>query len=161
MLSRKGRFGLPMYEVGLGMLMAAIVVGVAAYGIDLFLEFGEKTAVDTMVMNIRSGIRLEKARRIVAGESMRDLIRRNPLEFLGPSAKPASRAEMLNLSDVSNSFDWHYESQQSVLVYRPSRHRHLKLGRADADMLLSWQIRARSADAADADLVVVEPYQWF
>ncbi|MBK9393900.1 MAG: hypothetical protein IPN40_08440, partial [Uliginosibacterium sp.] len=58
MLSRKGRFGLPMYELGLGMLMAAIVVGVAAYGIDLFLEFGEKTAVDTMVMNIRSGIRL-------------------------------------------------------------------------------------------------------
>jgi hypothetical protein len=161
MFSRKGRFGLPLYELGLGMLVAAVVLGVAAYGLDLFLEFGEKTAVDTMVMNIRSGIRLEKARRIVAGSSLQDLTRRNPLEFLDKSSRPAVPAEMLNSSDAAESFDWYYESQQSVLTYRPSRHRRLKLQREDADMLLSWQIRARSADGADADLVVVYPYQWF
>lgn len=157
MFSRKGRFGLPLYELGLGMLVAAIVLGVAAYGLDLFLEFGEKTAVDTMIMNIRSGIRLEKARRIVGGVSLQDLTRQNPLEFLDKSSRP----EMLNSSDAAKSFDWYYESQQSVLTYRPSRHRRLKLQREDADMLLSWQIRARSADGADADLVVVYPYQWF
>ena len=158
---RKGLFGMPGYELGLGMVIAALVIGVAAYSIDGFLEFTEKTAMETVVMNIRSGIRLEKARRIAMGTSMRDLTERNPLEFLAPSSAPAEHGEMLNLLDAAKSFDWFYESKQSVLVYRPSRHRHLKLGRTDADMLLSWQIRARSADGADADLVVVVPYQWF
>ena len=31
MFSRKGRFGLPLYELGLGMLVAAILLGVAAF----------------------------------------------------------------------------------------------------------------------------------
>lgn len=158
---RKGIFGLPLYEWAICVVIAAIVIGVAAERIDHLLEFSEKTAVETTVMNIRSGLRLEKARRIAAGVSMRDLVRRNPLDFLAPQPSGLGGEKVTNLLETANSFDWYYESKQSVLVYRPSRQRHLKLEGADADKLLSWQIRARSADGSDADLVVVVPYQWF
>lgn len=161
MAPRKGLFGFPLHEIALCVVVAGIVIGVLAERLDTLLELSEKSAVETQLMNMRSGLRLEKARRIGVGKSLQNLLGCNPLEFLAQHPAGQSNGKLIDSPELLKSGAWHYESKPSVLVYRPTRSRHLKLSQAGGDKRLVWKIMPRSAGATDVDIVAITPYQWF
>ena len=161
MAPRKGLFGFPLHEIALCVVVAGIVIGVLAERLDTLLEFSEKSAVETQLMNMRSGLRLEKARRIATGQSLQNLVGCNPLDFLAQHPAGQNNGKLIASPESLKSGAWFYESKPSVLVYRPTRSRHLKLPQAGADKRLVWKIMPPSAGAKDVDIVAITPYQWF
>lgn len=161
MAPHKGLYGFPLHEIALCVAVAGIVIGVLAERLDTLLELSEKSAVETEIMNMRSGLRLEKAWRIATGQNLQNLVGYNPRDFLAPLSGGQTSGKLLDLPKTLVSSGWYYESKPSVLVYRPTRSRHLKLSQAGGDKRLVWKIMARSAGATDVDIVAITPYQWF
>jgi hypothetical protein len=159
-MARKGVTGWPAYEIGLGLVLAACVLAVVATRIDTILEQAEKTAVETTIMNLRSGLRLEKARRIVAGQAMAGLAGSNPLDLLQPPAGNIARVKILNLLNSQNSDKRWGLSSDNTLYYSPNRVRHLKMQRAGAEKTLAWQLRADQS-GGQVEFVSITPYLWF
>jgi hypothetical protein len=159
-MARKGVTGWPAYEIGLGLVLAACVLAVVTTRIDTILEQAEKTAVETTIMNLRSGLRLEKARRIVAGQAMAGLAGSNPLDLLQPPAGNIARVKILNLLNSQNSDKRWGLSSDNTLYYSPNRVRHLKMQRAGAENTLAWQLRADQS-GGQVELVSITPYLWF
>lgn len=159
-MARKGVTGWPLVEIGLCVILAGGVLGAVAERIDTILEQAEKTAVETTVMNLRSGLRLEKARRIAAGLPMNDLAARNPLDLLQTPGGNITRVELLNLLNSQNSDRrWGILADNS-LYYWPKRVRHLKMLRPGAENRLSWQLRENQS-GGQVELVSITPYLWF
>ena len=159
-MARKGVTGWPAYEIGLGLVLAACVLAVVATRIDTILEQAEKTAVETTIMNLRSGLRLEKAHRIVAGRAMAGLAGSNPLDLLQPPAGNNTRVKILNLLNSQNSDKRWGLSSDNTLYYSPNRVRHLKMQRTGAEKTLAWQLRADQS-GGQVELVSITPYLWF
>jgi hypothetical protein len=159
-MARKGVTGWPAFEIGVGLVLAACVLAVVATRIDTILEQAEKTAVETTIMNLRSGLRLEKARRIVAGQGMAGLAGSNPLDLLQPPAGNNTRVKILNLLNSQNSDKRWGLSSDNTLYYSPNRVRHLKLQRAGAEKTLAWQLRADQS-GGQVEFVSITPYLWF
>jgi hypothetical protein len=159
-MARKGLTGWPAYEIGLGLVLAACVLAVVATRIDTILEQAEKTAVETTIMNLRSGLRLEKARRTVAGQAMAGLAGSNPLDLLQLSAANNTRVKTVNLLNSQNSDRRWGLSSDNTLYYSPNRVRHLNMLRAGAEKTLAWQLRADQS-GGQVELVSITPYLWF
>lgn len=157
---RKGRAGLPLFEIALWLVLAGLVLLALERRIDRMLELAEKTAVETSLMHMRSGLRLEKARRIAAGQSLHDLAGRDPLEFLQP---PAGQGEagFPALAQPLGAPAWRFDAQSRTLVYRPERQRQLKISPPGADKLLMWRTLARTPGGDDIDIVSLTLYEWF
>ncbi len=158
---RKGVFGLPLYEVAVLAAIAAVIIGVLAERADSLLERAEKTAVDTAVMNMRSGLRLEKARRIVAGERLRDLAGVNPLRFLEEPFVGQIPIDLINSTNSVKSGVWQYKSDENALYYVPQRRRHLKMQQDNVDKALVWQVLPSTSDGEQVEVVLMTPYWWF
>ncbi|MDP5240233.1 hypothetical protein Q9Q94_11890 [Uliginosibacterium sp. 31-16] len=158
---RKGLFGLPLYEVAVLAVIAAVIIGVLAERADSLLERAEKTAVDTAVMNMRSGLRLEMARRIVAGERLRDLAGTNPLSFLEAPPVGHIPANLPDLAKTVKSGLWQYKSDENALYYVPQRRRHLKMQQGNVDKTLVWQVLPSTSDGEQVEVVLMTPYWWF
>jgi len=159
MNGRKDLFGIPVFETLACIVIAGCVIGVLASRIETLLETAEKTSVETTVMNIRSGLNLEKAQRIAAGKSVTDLAGHNPLDFLQAPLVGQSKENLIDLAKLSNETGWYYESSQSILSYKPARGRHLKMLVASAEKLLQWKIVVR--DSNEVGVQLMTPYQWF
>lgn len=155
---RKSIGGMPWTEMLMWAVVAGIALGVLVHSIVTVLELAEKTAVETAVMNMRSGLRMEKARRIAAGESLRDLAARNPLAFLGEKGQGG---DWQALSDQIKPIHWLFDAQLPMIAYQPHRSRYLKLQSGAADNTLVWRTFARAADGSDVEIVLVTPYEWF
>jgi hypothetical protein len=155
---RKSIRGMPWLEILMWAVIAGIALGVLSSRIIRVLELTEKTAVETAVMNMRSGLRLEKARRIAAGQSLGELAGRMPLEFL---RKRGEGDDWRELARQMKSIDWIFEAGQPVIAYRPRRSQYLKLQAGAADKTLVWRTQARAADGSDVEIVLVTPYEWF
>ena len=125
------------------------------------LERAEKTAVDTAVMNMRSGLRLEKARRIVAGERLRDLAGVNPLRFLEEPFVGQIPIDLINSTNSVKSGVWQYKSDENALYYVPQRRRHLKMQQDNVDKALVWQVLPSTSDGEQVEVVLMTPYWWF
>lgn len=139
-------------------VIAGIALGVLSRSIASVLELAEKTAVETAVMNMRSGLRIEKARRIAAGQSLRDLATRNPLSFVREEGRGD---DWRALSEQVKSISWITDPREPMLAYQPERARYLKLQSGAADNTLVWRTQARAADGSDVEIVLVTPYEWF
>lgn len=155
---RKSLAGIPLSEMAMWVVIAGIALGVLSRSIASVLELTEKTALEAAVMNMRAGLRLEKARRIALGQSLRDLPQRNPLEFLRPEG---AQGEWQALSSQVKPLAWVSDPAEPMLAYRPFRSRYLKLQPETADKLLVWRMFARAPDGSDAEIVLVTPYEWF
>ncbi|PAS91402.1 MAG: hypothetical protein CGU29_16665 [Candidatus Dactylopiibacterium carminicum] len=147
---RKGRFGLPGWEIGLCLLLMALTGGVLWSRAETVLERAESVAVATTLMHIRSGLRLEQIRRLVAGQDAHGLVGSNPLVLL--EAVP-------EFQQVPVSGRWHFDALSGELRYRPRRQAHLHVQTADGAVLLAWRIL--SSPQGGVEMVVTTPYQWF
>ncbi|PLK48588.1 hypothetical protein [Uliginosibacterium sp. TH139] len=154
---RKDAFGLPLGELLMWTVIAGIALGVLGHSIQMVLELTEKTAVETAVTHMRSGLRLEKVRRMANGLPLGDLPGRNPLEFLASTGPSSLNA----LSEQIRPLDFRFDPQRHQLVYHPERQRFLKMQQSGADKELTWQTRATQPDGSDVELVLLTPYEWF
>lgn len=161
MSARKGRSGFPAFEVALCVVIAGCVLGVLIERVDTVLEQSEKVAVETTIVNLRSALRLEKARRISAGLSMHDLPEQNPLNYVELPSVGSSGDNLSNLSKSLKMPDWRYNEDTKTVVYQPYRQRHLKMLQTGADKLLMWHLVSHAADGRDTELELASPYVWF
>lgn len=154
---RKDAFGLPLGEFLMWAVVAGIALGVLGRSIQTVLELTEKTAVEAALMNMRSGLRLEKARLLASGHDLRGLAGLNPLVFLEKSGQGG----LSELAAQIRPLDFHFDAQHGCLTYQPVRQRFLKLQAAGADKLLKWQTLAHKPDGSDVEIVALTPYEWF
>lgn len=159
-MARKGVTGWPAWEIGLVVVIAGGVLGAVAERIDTLLEQAEKTAVEATVMNLRSGLRLEKAHRILSGRSSTDLAGSNPLNLLQTPEGNITRVKMRNLLKSQNSDGRWGLLPDNTLYYLPERVRHLKMQPPGAETRLAWQLRV-DRSGGQVELVSLTPYLWF
>ncbi|MBS1208973.1 MAG: hypothetical protein H6R19_1371 [Proteobacteria bacterium] len=158
---RKGAFGIPLYEIALVVVVAGIVLGALKWRVDYLLEQAEKVAVEVTVMNMRSGLRLEKARRIAIGQSLDDLAGVNPLMFLEAPLVGECSKKLQETSKTIKSGKWSCGRDKNEAVYIPQRQRHLKMRQEGVDKRLMWQTRLTDHDGKVVEVVLMTPYQWF
>lgn len=158
---RKGTFGLPLYEIALLLVLAGVILGVVSWRVSEVLEQVERTAVMTMVSNLRSALQLEKARRIIAGQSLASLANTNPVALL--PAPPVGYCENILPEGSRNPPEcpWFYMDEEHVLYYAPQRHAHLQVEAAAHGVLLGWRLVASPVADKDVELLPIRPYQWF
>lgn len=161
MRARKGRLGWPLYEIALVIVIAGCVLAVLAQRIEAVLELAEKTAVETNIINLRTGLRLEQAKRIAQGKSVTDLAGRNPLDFLQVPLVGQDKQKQGGFEKLAQGAGWYYESKNAILMYRPARSRHLVIQNSGADKLLQWRIQVLAGSNDSVDVVAIKPYQWF
>ncbi|GAB2902663.1 hypothetical protein GCM10027046_34800 [Uliginosibacterium flavum] len=158
---RKGISGLPLYEVALLIVLAGCILGMLGWRTVYLLEQAERTAVNTVITNLRSMLRLEKARRIIAGESLSSLANTNPVALL--QSPPVGYCE--NISSEGSrkppECPWFYMDEEHVLYYAPQRHAHLQVEAGPHVVLLGWQLVANPVAGKDVELLSIKPYQWF
>lgn len=157
---------MPLLEHGVVLLIAVVVVwGVTDY-VFKTLEHVEASIVEATVMNIRSGMRVEKARRIVdrapplmAGD--------NPVRFVKPA--PAGYLPEASLPARIEPGTWFYLARTQTLYYSPKHHTYLQAAKTTDDAgasvinstVLGWKIAGQPNGAKEALLVSVTPYKWF
>ena len=146
---RKSRFGIPYFEIGLATILIGILALVWFERAWYYRELTEKAVFEMNVRQMRSGLQLEKARRILAGEPLSSLERSNPVHYL-ESAPEHYHGEQDALDEqIVRKRGWTFVRKDGALYYYPLIDRHL---RASAPML-AMQI--------DNDLRITTPYQWF
>lgn len=146
---RKSRFGIPYFEIGLACVLVAILSGAWIERFWYYRELTEKTVFEQTVRHMQTGLRYEKARRIMAGESLEKLAGVNPLNYLKTRPEhDLGECETLDSNLVRKS-GWLFVRKEHTLYYLPLIKRHL---RTDAPAL---------AIRLEDDVRIITPYQWF
>ncbi|MEC5386075.1 hypothetical protein VVD49_10085 [Uliginosibacterium sp. H3] len=156
--SRKARNGIPLFEGFLALLIGGLVIGQISRYVSDVLEQAERSAVDATLMNIKSGMRLEAARRILAMQVALPA-GGNPVRFL--AAPPAGYMAESGLPEPVAPGTWFYRTREDTLFYVPKHHGHLRIENVTKDTVLGWKIVKRSDEAKEPALQTVTPYVWF
>jgi hypothetical protein len=156
---RKGRLGLPWFEVLVVFSSACLLLTVLADRVLYVLESAEKSYFELTLMNMRTGIKFEQAQRIVAGRGIADLSGSNPIRFLSdsPQAYLGERAKRLSANEirVMPSSAWMFVREDGILYYKPEHNSYL-VASEDAPLI---GVRVRIARGGDVE--VLAAYQWF
>lgn len=132
-------------------------------------ELGEKTAVEMTVSNIRSGLRIEMADRIMTGRegSIRELAGSNPVRWLDKQPD-GYLGEFAAAPKVFQPGTWYFDTGKRNLRYWPNLERYLECSGCEAinkEAILGWRIvPAGSSAGGRSDAVKVVPvaeYRWF
>lgn len=79
---RKAKSGLPWFEFMLAVaLISAIALGLAER-LAYYQALAEQAELDSLLRNVRAGLRFELVRRLALGQSREDLGQLSPLDFL-------------------------------------------------------------------------------
>lgn len=145
---RKSRLGLPYLEFALAVVLGCILVLVCIERYWYYRELAEKAVFEMTVHNLRSGLRLEQARRILAGESLQTLEHSNPVHYLEKAPENYNGELTQTDTPLVRKSGWTFVRKDGTLYYQPLINRHLQ-----ANLPLALRI--------DGDLKVVTQYQWF
>ena len=158
---RKGFFGFPLYEIAVLVVVAGVILGVLDWRVSYVLEQAERSQVEATMTNLRSALRLEKARRVLAGEAFASLAGKNPASFL--KAPPMGYCENFLPEGSRNPrfCPWFYVGEERVLYYAPQRHAHLQVDPGPYGVVLGWKLVRSPMPGNDVELVSTKPYQWF
>jgi hypothetical protein len=146
---RKSDFGIPYFEIALAIALTAVLLLVWMDRFWYYRELTEKTMFELTVRNMQSGLRLEKARRILAGEPLQALEKTNPLHYLENAPENVHPEQDSLDQEIVRKRGWTFVRKDGTLYYVPLMNRHL---RSKSPMLA---IRIKN------DLEIVTPYQWF
>ena len=148
---------LPGFRIAMYLLTAVAAWGAWTYSL-LILEQAEFTVVNATVMNIRSGMRTEEARRILQG--LPPLASGgNPARFL--TVAPMGYVEERDLPAQINPGAWYYRSADETLYYLPKRHNHLHFLSVTNGTVLGWKVDLTPDSTKALTLQSVIPYRWF
>lgn len=157
---RKGRLGVPQGEIALVIALAGLGLGVIAWWILPLLERAEKSAMELQLVNLRSGLRLEIARELLAGRRPAGLLSLDPLSLLETGAGKTETTKMSYLAKNVASGEWSFDVASRKLLYHPVRYRYLKTPDGQALNELGWRLEAREGDGEPV-LRLLTPYRWF
>jgi len=164
---------LPAALVGLEFPLVVIVLGAlwhtvferSSYG----EELGEKAAVEFTIRNVRSGLELEMAERMLNGHEgkIAEMAGSNPVLWL-EKLPQGYLGEFSTVPDKFPPATWYFNKERKVLIYRPARTENLTCSQCEllaGHILLSWRIdRMGNPMFGRGDrvrIVPVAPYQWF
>jgi general secretion pathway protein G len=147
-------------QAGLGKFEFLVVVAVIGFISWLGLErltylqvLGEKTAVETTILNIQTGLRYATAGHIIRGEEMRivEMVGSNPVRWL---EKPP-QDYVGECAGEHATGRWCFDVSSRELRYRPRLDLGLQPPRAKPGVL-SWRIE-RATGAASVRIVLLSP----
>jgi prepilin-type N-terminal cleavage/methylation domain-containing protein len=162
-----------------GFTMLELVISITVIGIlsAIFLErsltyqeYGEQTAMEVSLRNMRSGLRLKVADLMTRDQMNRvgELLDQNPVHWL-PPPPPNYLGELRN-PDPSRLApgNWYFDAERKEVVYVPQRRRYLKIDNP-AERTLRFRVEATKRGAIGAlsgerteglALVPLVNYQW-
>jgi len=164
---------LPAALVGLEFPLVVIVLGVLWQTVFERTtggeELGEKAAVEFTIRNVRSGLEMEMAARMLSGHEKKiaEMEGSNPVLWL---EKPPQGylGEFSSMPDKFPPTTWYFDTQRKALVYRPARTNNLTCnlcGQMEGEILLSWRIERMGnpmfGRGDRVKIVPVTPYTWF
>lgn|GEM_PF-999682 len=132
-------------------------------------ELGEKAAVEFTIRNVRSGLEMEMAERMLTGHERKiaEMAGSNPVLWL---EKPP-QGYLGEFSTAPEKFPpatWYFDKQRKMLIYKPSRTDNLTCNQCDqvsGHILLSWRIQGMGNPMFGRGdrmrIVPVAPYTWF
>jgi hypothetical protein len=132
-------------------------------------ELGEKAVVEFTVRNVRSGLEMEMAERMLTGHEgkIAEMAGSNPVRWL---EKPPQGylGEFSVTPDKFPPSTWYFDKARKVLIYRPARTQNLTCSQCEQEeghILLSWRIeRMGNPMFGRGDRVKIVPvatYQWY
>lgn len=169
MPAMKKIIGASKLEAMVAVLLVSILGGVLLDRLLLYQEMGEKTAMETTVINLRTGLRLSIAE-LMLNDRMQDigvLAEMNPVKWLD-KPPPNYIGEMDNpKADAIPPGNWYYDRGSRQLVYKPNHSRLLKID-ADQEKLIRFQVVARMQSGnghappavQGVALSLLSPYDW-
>lgn len=174
--ARRGSLGLPLLEIGIVFVLTGVFVGVLRHQLLYYWELAERTTVQLTLANMRSGLRLEMARRLMTGQaaSIPALSSINPMHLLHAPDNYLGERPRVNPQTIPPGY-WVFSQQNGHLYYRPRHQRYLEQEGAQELAFLEFVLESgnKSSEASangatqpgvlpgDVRLVSVRPYRWF
>ena len=173
--SRTRSAGFTLLELVTVIIIASILAGVLIGRFLIYLEIGEKTAMEQTVGAIRSGLNIQMAGLITRCrmEDIPRLVGTNPMKFLAGQQKNfAGEFYGGKLPEIAPG-SWYFDMKDKYLVYLVDRDAHFVPG-ADGQKWVRFRLspvfNESFQDGSQKSLVKeiggvvleeVEPYKWF
>jgi hypothetical protein len=138
-------------------IVAALIAVFASYMID-YMEMAEKTAMQTTLSNMNTGLNLDYAGRLIAGERMDKAgwMSGNPFA-LARTFPPGYGGELAGRDAASLPRPaWIFDPARREIVYLPRLHKHLR-GTGEAEIRFRLDLHPSGFGFV---LVPVSPYDW-
>lgn len=161
--------GFTLLELAVAGAVIGILAAVLLSRLLRYQELAEKTAMETTVVNMRSGLRARVAELIIQGrtDEIGALGRENPIGWLdAPPANYAGELDRPGQGAVRPGY-WYFDGARRELVYLPHRNRHLKPG-PDGTKAIRFRVTTMTRQdetgpapvLAGAAITPVVPYDW-
>lgn len=123
-----GQHGFSLFELVVVICLFSILVGVFVHRFLFLQELAEKTAMETTVINMRTGMRYQLAELMVQGRSyeMSAMLERNPIVWLTtPPANYAGEFDEASAEPIPPG-NWYFDKKRRELVYQPRHHEYIQ-----------------------------------
>lgn len=157
--------GASKLELAVASIILAVLASWLLHTFRFYQELAEKTAVETVAMNFRTGLRFKIAELIIKGEAdkQRMLVRQNPVQFLEEIPK-GYMGELRSPGNLPRG-SWYFDQAKSDLIYIPHLESNLRLlgQAAEGGLALRWQIKmvGKEEGLQLVDVELLTPYRWF
>lgn len=170
--ARRGALGLPMLEIGIIVALVGIFFAILRHQLLYYWELAERTTVQLTISNMRTGLRLEMARRLMNKEpqTIPALTGLNPMHLLETPDHYLGERPRVDPARIPPGH-WVYSRHNGHLYYVPRYKRYLRMQPEQKLVFLEFVLESidKSAEASankaaipgDVRLVSVRPYQWF
>ncbi len=155
--------GVRWFQVGVvASLLACFLVGMLR-ALEDAQEYSERTMVELVITNMRSGLQIAKADAIIAHRESEMLTWEggDPTRFL--LRKPEPYRENCGESETALPAGvWCFDSRRRELIYKPRSSNYLRM-RDGGEKILRWKLAFASAARTDPFSLRVEnvtPYDW-
>ena len=162
-LARSGGFSL--LELCFAIVLVSAAAGTLLRATLFSQELAEKTVMELTLLNMRSGVRLQIADKMIHGREaeLDQVVASNPVNWL-EKPPPGYVGEVDTAASGSlKPGDWFYDTERKELGYIPKLTDHLGVEASPARGL-RWRmrgVRSKQGDIEDLSLVSVTRYTWF
>lgn len=163
-MNSRGQSGLTLIEVLVAVCIVAVMAAKFLDELLIYQERAEKTAFETVVGAMRSGLQMEMARVLLqkGRGSMGELVDINPMNTLMDS--PPNYGGLLDTGQEPERGKWYFEAGRRELVYRPQIDNNLSVSKTTNKEL---RFRVEVLGLGDSSqlngirLTAVTPFRWF
>lgn len=156
--------GFSLFELAIVLILVAGLTLVLADRLRYYQELAEKTAMETTVRNIKSGLNLQIATLIMQDKAaaIPGIALANPMRWLSPTPANYVGERHGNAVNVPPGA-WYFDSARGEICYRVRQYRHFS-NLAEDRTVRYRVIPGRSPEArpeSQFKIVPVHTYQWF
>lgn len=171
MSERRGSLGLPTMEIAIVVALVGVFAAIFTHQLFYYWELAERTTVDLTINNMRSGLRLEMARRLMAGErrTYTALAHGNPMTLLQTPDNYLGEQTHVDPTRIKPGH-WVFSQNERALYYIPRHSRYLNIAPQQKLAFLKFVLESKQEPSEiseyadipeDVKLISVWPYRWF